>query len=61
MKYFVGATVFFDPEPSGTVYAESVDGSLRIWEAENYDNPMVTTVTKAEADQIKTRPGWEGL
>jgi hypothetical protein len=60
MSYYCGATVFFSPEPEGSLFAQSVDGSLQIWAAEDYENPMVTEVTEAEAEEIKTRPGWAG-
>ena len=58
MRYFCGPTAFFLPEPSGSIFAQSVDGSLQIWAAETYENPMVTEVTEAEAEEIKPRPGW---
>ena len=61
MKYYSGPTALFDPEPSGSLYAQSLDQSIQIWEASNYDNDQsgATKLTKEQADEIKARPGWE--
>ena len=59
MKYYSGPTALFDPEPSGSLYAQSLDHSIQIWEASSYDNDQATQLTKEQADEIKARPGWE--
>ncbi len=59
MKYYCGPTDVFSPEPDGSVYAKSLDDSIEIWAADSYSNDSVTELTKAQADEIKTRPGWE--
>ena len=58
MKYYSGPTALFDPEPSGSLYAQSLDQSIQIWEASSCDNDQATELTKEQADEIKTRPGW---
>jgi hypothetical protein len=60
MNYYSGPTNFFDPEPQGSLFAESLDGSIQIWEAESYENDSVTKITREMAEEIITRPGWAG-
>lgn len=58
MRYFCGPSNVFEPEPQGSLFAESLDGSIQIWEAQSYENDAVTEVTREQAEEITTRPGW---
>ena len=58
MRYFCGPSNVFEPEPQGSLFAESLDGSIQIWEAQSYENDAVTEVTREQAEEITTGPGW---